>query len=87
VKDSHAQMKMLFWVRGYSATNKKQANSSPFKEQIGNAIKVGIHVKACSISLKNEDPTKYDIFMDLEPVLGEIKTNLKIDEGHSVITT
>ncbi|MGC8663984.1 MAG: DsrE family protein [Thermoplasmata archaeon] len=86
VKNAHAEIEMLFLGQGVQIANKKQANSPQFKEQIENAIKMGIPVKACSVSLKNEGLTEQDIFPDVELVLGGVETNLKIEEGYSVIT-
>ena len=86
VKNAHAVVEMLFLGRGVQAVNKKQAKSQQFKEQIENAIKNGIPVKACSVSLKNEGLSEDDIFPDVSLVLGGVEINQKIEEGYTVIT-
>ncbi|MGC8630051.1 MAG: DsrE family protein [Thermoplasmata archaeon] len=86
VKNAHAEVEMLFLGQGVQAANKKQANAPQFREQIENAVNVGIPVKACSVSLKNEGLTETDVFPDVKLVLGGVETNQKIEEGYSVIT-
>ncbi len=86
VKNAHAQVEILFLGQGVQAINKNQANSQQFIDQIENAIKTGIPVKACSVSLKNEGLSESDIFPDVSLVLGGVEVNQKIEEGYTVIT-
>lgn len=86
VKNAHAELEMLFMGQGVQALNKKQANSQQFKEQIEKARELGIAIKACSVSMKNEGLDENDIFPGIEQVLGGVETNKKIEEGYSVIT-
>ncbi len=86
VKNAHAEIEILFLGQGVQVANKKQANSQQFKDQIENAIKAGIPVKACSVSLKNEGLSESDIFSDVSLVLGGVETNQKIEEGYTVLT-
>ncbi|MDP8012203.1 MAG: DsrE family protein [Thermoplasmata archaeon] len=86
VKNANAEIEMLFLGQGVQAVNKKQANSGQFKEQISKAKEVGITLKACSVSIKNEGLTESDIFPEVELVLGGVETNKKIEEGYTVIS-
>ncbi|MGC8565034.1 MAG: DsrE family protein [Thermoplasmata archaeon] len=86
VKNAHAEIEILFLGQGVQAVNKKQANSEQFKEQILRAKEIGIPVKACSVSVKNEGLLENDIFPEVELVLGGVETNRKIEEGYSIIS-
>ena len=81
-----ATVEMLFLGRGVEAVNKNQQSSPQFKEQVDAALAAHIPLKACKVNLAIEGLTEAGIFPGIEPVLGAVETDARIEDGYTVIT-
>lgn len=86
VRNAKATVEFLFLGRGVEAADTRQKSSQQFAEQVDAMIKEGIPVKICKVSMAGEGITEADIFHGIDPVLGGVEVNSRIDEGYSVIT-
>ncbi len=86
VKNAGATVSFMFLGRGVENLLKNSNGIKPIADGIDNMKNAGIDVSYCTVSVKGIGLSESDLIDGVEPVMGGIQTNKKVDNGYSVIT-